>query len=466
MTTQQLALLVLMIAILVTVGGAAALDDNNALTGCIDTCGNVSIPYPFGVGKSSKTGENCFLEERLNLTCDNNSLYQGNTQVLNIDLLKGQYEISFFVSKLCNDTTRANQPFLETPAFTISSKENQFISVGCNTYGYLNSYHDGEEYSTGCITRCSRLPDTVKDGECSGIGCCEVDIPSQMKNITIQTYSFNSMNFSGCSYSFVAKRGSYNFSVSHLDKLPFHEIPMVVDWTVGKENETCGFFKEGHKSACMNNSYCDDDDTSYGYRCRCKTGFDGNPYHPNGCQDIDECKTKNHTCISDLHCRNIDGSYECFCPPGQVGNGRNTGGGCQPIRHESILTKVAIGACAGLIALLGASWLYLIYQKRKLTKQRKKFFQQNGGFILQRRLFSREDSHQIAQIFTAEELKKSTNNYNESLIIGKGGFGTVFKGFLANNRIVAVKKSKVVDQNQAEQFINEVIILSQINHRN
>lgn len=116
--------------------------------------------------------------------------------------------------------------------------------------------------------------------------------------------------------------------------------------------------------------------------------------------------------------------------------------------------------------MLGASWLYLIYQKRKLVKERENFFRQNGGFILQHRLSTRKDSPQTAQIFTAEELKEATNNYSESLIIGKGGYGTVFKGFLPNNRVVAIKKSKVVGQSQSEQFINEVIILSQINHRN
>jgi len=135
--------------------------------------------------------------------------------------------------------------------------------------------------------------------------------------------------------------------------------------------------------------------------------------------------------------------------------------------YELISTHSIAGASAGIIVLFVAiSSLYLTYQKRKLIKLKQKFFQKNGGSILLQQLSTREDTSQSAQIFTEEELKKATKKFDESLIIGRGGFGTVFKGVLPDNKIVAVKKSKIIDANQIEQFINEVVVLSQINHRN
>ncbi|WJX10122.1 hypothetical protein P8452_00881 [Trifolium repens] len=450
--------------LMVTIVFASDESFSTSLPGCKSTCGDVTIPFPFGISNSSIPNQGpCYLEHKFELTCENDTkLLRSNLQVLNISILEGQYEISFFVSTYC-DSNHSNYAYLFTPdGFSISPKENKFLTVGCDNYGYLNSIYNEEIYSTGCLTRCYGNRKRIKNGTCAGIGCCQVDVPPMMRNITIQAFDFDNLTESvGCGRSFVVKNGYYNFSVSDLDDFPDSELPLILDWSVGSEN--CEVSKGEDDYACKKNSDCFDEEIDFGYQCKCKKGYEGNPYHPDGCKDIDECKTLNNTCISEKHCRNTVGSYECFCPDGQSGNG-TLAGGCN---RRDLITKIAIGTSAVLIVLFVAiSILYLTYQKRKLIKLKQKFFQQNGGSILLQQLSTRDDTSQSAQIFTEEELKKATKNYDENLIIGRGGFGTVFKGILPDNKIVAVKKSKIIDADQIEQFINEVVVLSQINHRN
>nr|DAD39439.1 TPA_asm: hypothetical protein HUJ06_013762 [Nelumbo nucifera] len=86
------------------------------------------------------------------------------------------------------------------------------------------------------------------------------------------------------------------------------------------------------------------------------------------------------------------------------------------------------------------------------------------GSFLQQQLSN--GGSKLLKIFSTEELKLATNNYNEECIIGQGGQGTVYKGILPNHQAVAIKMSRIMDASQMEQFINEVVILTQINHRN
>ncbi|GLT28498.1 hypothetical protein SLA2020_034240 [Shorea laevis] len=99
-------------------------------------------------------------------------------------------------------------------------------------------------------------------------------------------------------------------------------------------------------------------------------------------------------------------------------------------------------------------------------KLRSQFFKQNGGLLLQQQLSSTEGNVGTTNIFSTKELERATDNFNKNRILGQGGQGTVYKGMLVDGRIVAVKKSKVLDKEKVKDFINEVIILTQINHRN
>ncbi|GAU15133.1 hypothetical protein TSUD_08710 [Trifolium subterraneum] len=465
---------VLMVAALTMMVGIVEVDSAPNTT-CTQICGNVEIPYPFGINiTNNNTSSDCFSGLRsIQLICNDSILYAGhNVPVLNINISTAQIDVLFFTSQYCGAGGYKNKPGFQGDPYTISSKENKFLTISNDGYGYLNSYIDNNKYSTGCVTSSFGGDPSLFDdgsGTCSGVGCCQVDIPPGIWNISIEAFHFNTSS-EYCSYSFVVKNGNYNFNTTHIrEGLPVNQLPMVLDWTVGDFDDNCSTASsknDGVNYPCKNNSYCDDNATyNLGYLCRCKEGYKGNPYDPLGCTDINECENGTHKCKSKENCKNTIGNHTCFCPMGYSGYGTNDQG-CQP--HASLIVLYTVlGVGATFILLFLVTFSNLIYHKRKSIKLREKFFEQNGGLILKQKLSTREDSSsQTTQIFTRDQLNRATKNFDESLIIGKGGFGTVFKGFLDNERIVAIKKSKIIDRSQIDQFINEVVVLSQINHRN
>jgi serine/threonine protein kinase len=63
------------------------------------------------------------------------------------------------------------------------------------------------------------------------------------------------------------------------------------------------------------------------------------------------------------------------------------------------------------------------------------------------------------------DLQFATENFNAKRIIGKGGFGNVYKGVLKNGMTVAVKRSEPGSGQGLPEFQAEIMVLSKIRHR-
>ncbi|KAF7849696.1 hypothetical protein BT93_L0380 [Corymbia citriodora subsp. variegata] len=448
--------------------------------GCRSACGALSIPYPFGMRDSSS---DCHINHpSFIIDCDNSTdppipymhKRSSEIEIFDIPVENHEMQVQFSSGRECYNSsghngTSSKYSGLSLLDFPVSNTKNKFIAIGCDTSASFLDL-DGK-FSFGCMSLCSNISD-VSNGSCAGIGCCETSIPRGSFGYRISIRSFYNhryvLDFNPCSYAFVTKDGFYNFSVGDLNQLQFNQSTLVLDWAIG--NQTCEDAKQDSTSyMCTNNTICTNAENGSGYKCNCKKGYRGNPYLVNGCQDIDECADpKLNQCVG--KCHNIKGNYTCPCPKGYHDDGKKGGGdgqGCIANPNSSHLMEILVGVAGAIITLLfNIGFLYLGHKKMKLIRLKEQYFKQIGGLLLQQQLGGSDRTTKAMKIFSAEELEKATNNYNESRIVGRGGYGIVYKGSLPNGVVVAIKKSKLVDRNQIEQFINEVIVLSQINHRN
>lgn len=93
-------------------------------------------------------------------------------------------------------------------------------------------------------------------------------------------------------------------------------------------------------------------------------------------------------------------------------------------RQVGIIAGASAGA-AGVVFLVAAIFLAR-YLRRSSYKKRDKFN------LLNRNL--------VPRMFTYKELNKATKNFSSSELLGRGGFGAVFKGTLPSGALVAVKR--------------------------
>ncbi|XBI62283.1 hypothetical protein VPH35_042929 [Triticum aestivum] len=132
----------------------------------------------------------------------------------------------------------------------------------------------------------------------------------------------------------------------------------------------------------------------------------------------------------------------------------------QPQQAMSRSHRIAIicGATVGSVAFVAIVVSMLLWWRHRRNQQI--FFDVNDQY-------DPEVCLGHLKKYTFKELRASTNNFNSKNILGEGGYGIVYKGFLRDGSIVAVKRLKDYNAVGGEvQFQTEVEVISLAVHRN
>lgn len=68
--------------------------------------------------------------------------------------------------------------------------------------------------------------------------------------------------------------------------------------------------------------------------------------------------------------------------------------------------------------------------------------------------------------FTYEEMASATKSFDNSCVVGQGGYGKVYKGILADETVVAIKHAEEGSLQGEKEFLTEIELLSRLHHRN
>ncbi|KAG5392978.1 hypothetical protein IGI04_022941, partial [Brassica rapa subsp. trilocularis] len=335
---------------------------------CQPKCGNISIPYPFGINN-----EGCYLNEYYKIECLENSTGGGeypvlskfNMTIVNISLpedyygsqtsaLFGSVRVRIPVTSMgCSINGKETEsPLNLTGSPYFVEYDNYLVALGCKGKASLTNIEPNKVVcdldctsktevhsnnnipfldNTGCSNNTLPLSGnqicTEKQTGCDGNGCCLKNMLSgrqQVIGVKIEKSEENSTAKEECIVAFLSDE-SYTKS-NGTNPMPLFVMgysTVKLGWVIQtnnlsflnslsckQRNKYTNTFDIARKISCV----CDNStifENSYA-SCGCSRGYTGNAYVFNGCEDIDECshKSKNYCRVSDT-CVNLPGTYDC-----------------------------------------------------------------------------------------------------------------------------------------------------------
>ncbi|CAI9772869.1 unnamed protein product [Fraxinus pennsylvanica] len=132
-----------------------------------------------------------------------------------------------------------------------------------------------------------------------------------------------------------------------------------------------------------------------------------------------------------------------------------------------IIVAVIISLVVASVGLF-LSWRWMSKRKVKNVIVLKESGDSNSSDSTSIVLRNPEDRVIIEELplYSIETLVNATNNFHTTNKLGEGGFGPVYKGKLANRKEIAVKRLSTASGQGMEEFMNEVAVISKLQHRN
>ncbi|XP_027356118.1 G-type lectin S-receptor-like serine/threonine-protein kinase At4g27290 [Abrus precatorius] len=193
----------------------------------------------------------------------------------------------------------------------------------------------------------------------------------------------------------------------------------------------------------------------------------------NESMDLNKCR---ETCLGNCSCTayaNLDirgGGTGCVIWFGELRDMRQFSGEARDLYirmttsefaekdvHKRKVAAIVISVASVLVVILIFS--YISKRMKKLEVE------ETENYLMENNVESMKENLELTS-FDLSRILKATNGFSTNKKLGEGGFGTVYRGILEDGQEIAVKRLSQSSRQGLNEFMNEVILIAKLQHRN